>query len=58
MRLHVRIYIYIYIGGGGGEGEVGDERKDQEQLKMIFWNVCGWTDTDRGEVNRGVRMMT
>ena len=34
---------------------MGDERKDQEQLKMTFWNVCGWTDTDGGEVNRGVR---
>lgn len=22
---------------------------------MTFWNVCGWTDTDGGEVNRGVR---
>ena len=42
-------------GWGGGEVEVGDERKDQEQLKMTFWNVCGWTDTDGGEMNRGVR---
>ena len=34
---------------------MGDERKDQEQVKMTFWNVCGWTDTDGGEVNRRVR---
>ena len=35
---------------------MGDEKKDQEQVKMTFWNVCGWTDTDGGEVNRGVRV--
>ena len=40
---------------GGEKGEVGDERQDQQQVKMTFWNACGWTYTDGGEVNRGVR---
>jgi len=29
--------------------------KGKQQVKMTFWNLCGWTDTDGGEVNRGVR---
>ena len=48
--------MHVQVGiGGSSDGDSGDMGTEScQNLQVMCWNVCGWSNLDVGELGRGV----